>query len=32
MFDFTTFEKVWQALWAYIYDVLKYFGIDLKAE
>lgn len=29
MFDFAKFEAVWQAIWAYIYDVLAYFGITL---
>lgn len=24
--NFATFEKVWQALWAYIYKVLEFFG------
>ena len=28
---FAKFEAVWQAVWAYIYDVLAYFGIELKA-
>ena len=26
--DFTKFEAVWQAVWAYIYKVLEYFGIE----
>ena len=26
---FAKFEAVWQAVWAYIYDVLKYFEITL---
>ena len=30
--DFATFEALWAALWEYIYKVLAYFGIELKAE
>ena len=26
--DFAKFEAVWQAIWAWIYDVLKYWGLD----
>lgn len=26
--DFTKFEAVWQAVWAYVYKILAYFGID----
>ena len=30
---FEKFEAVWQAVWAYIYDILKYFKvIDVKAD
>ncbi len=32
MFDFAKFEDLWQALWAYIYDVLRYFGYDFFEE
>ena len=24
---FATFEAVWQAVWAYIYEILKYFKV-----
>lgn len=25
---FEKFEAVWQAIWAYLYEVFKYFGYD----
>lgn len=28
---FAKFEAVWQAVWAYIYDILKYFEVIEKA-
>lgn len=29
---FEKFEALWQALWAYIYKVLEYFGYDFFVE